>query len=78
MTARTGVTFPPHHGAGGVPLPAGKSLKNCVFRYWETADFDCHRVEGEPVGGRQLHHLKSSGFHGALLRQLSNQVCSGG
>src|SRR5271169_2408238 len=29
----------------------------------------------EPVPGRELHPLKSSAFHGALLRQLSFSQC---
>jgi len=29
----------------------------------------------EPVPGRELHPLKSSAFHGALLRQLSRSLC---
>jgi hypothetical protein len=31
-------------------LPAGKSLENCAFRYRETTDFDCHRVERTSSG----------------------------
>jgi hypothetical protein len=30
--------------------PQGKSLENCTFRYRETADFDCHRVERTSLG----------------------------
>src|SRR5450759_5227977 len=31
----------------------------------------------EPVPGRELHPLKSSAFHGALLRQLARHVLRG-
>jgi hypothetical protein len=32
-------------------------------------------VWSEPVPGRELHPLKSSAFHGALLRQLGGTTC---
>jgi len=38
--------------------------------------FDCYRVE-RTSPGRELHPLKSSAFHGALLHQLSGTlVCN--
>jgi hypothetical protein len=35
----------PFKGTRAARLPAGKFLENYAFRYRETSDFDCHRVE---------------------------------
>jgi hypothetical protein len=36
----------------------------------KTTDLDLYRVERTKFCGRELHPLKSSGFHGVLYRQL--------
>ena len=36
----------PGNGTGHARLLAGKSSTHWAFRYVETTDFDCHRVEG--------------------------------
>jgi hypothetical protein len=38
----------------------------------------CGTGWNDPVPGRELHPLKSGGFHGALLRQLTALTTSGG
>jgi len=45
-----------------------------LFVTEKTTDLDLYRVERTKFCGRELHPLKSSGFHGVLYRQLSAAI----
>jgi hypothetical protein len=49
--------------------PQGEFLESCAFRYGETTDFDCHRVERTSLRAGLAPRGSPAPIHEALSRQ---------